>query len=284
MDKTNPIADFLVSEESERAFIARPRRFGKTLTLQIMAYMLAAGVPPKPKWQKSTPVDADRLFGGLAVYDRLKGGDASLGTLLREPHFVVVLLLADAVSGIVLMQLIIDSISRAAGRAFGRRVRAEVQSCSSAAEAMSVLVAAVPDGVPVAVLVDGYDSAVLSDISKGDWAAAQRGVEALESLMLSSKDATHGPRIARFVICGATRLAPGHPHSFIFCGANTFVDLTAAPIASRMFGFSEQELRQTFPAELARLGHRGSCTILGMSLPDYDARDVAVALLRQWYG
>ena len=51
VDKTSAIADLLMGDEGmhrhTRAFFARPRKFGKSLTLDIAAEMLAAGeLPP----------------------------------------------------------------------------------------------------------------------------------------------------------------------------------------------------------------------------------------------
>jgi prolyl-tRNA synthetase family II len=64
---------------------------------------------------------------------------------------------------------------------------AEVRAASSPGKAMQMLVSAVPRGVPVALLVDEYDAAIIQDVSKGRWAAASAGVDALRSLAMATK-------------------------------------------------------------------------------------------------
>ena len=54
------------------------------------------------------------------------------------------------------------------------------------ADALGALIDAVPDAVPVALLVDEYDAAIIQDVSKGRWAAADMGVEALRSLAMTT--------------------------------------------------------------------------------------------------
>jgi hypothetical protein len=39
----------------------------------------------------------------------------------------------------------------------------------------------------VALLVDEYDGAIIQDVSKGRWDAADAGLEALRSLIMSTK-------------------------------------------------------------------------------------------------
>jgi hypothetical protein len=103
VDKTGAIADLLNhgAPDAHRVFFARPRKFGKSLTLSIAGEMLAAGALPPgvAPWPGYAPADARALFGGLQVHERLLRGDASLGSLLQRPHFVVKLGLGGTTSG-----------------------------------------------------------------------------------------------------------------------------------------------------------------------------------------
>jgi hypothetical protein len=58
----------------------------------------------------------------------------------------------------------------------------------------------------------------------------------------------------------------------LFSGANNFADLTDTPLLSRGLGFSEAEIRGTFPGELARLGANAGTDAEG-----------AIAELAHWY-
>ena len=272
VDKTSAIADLLQygSPDAHRVFFARPRKFGKSLTLSIAAEMLAAGPLPRgvAPWPGYAPVDAQALFGGLQVHERLLRGDPSLGTLLRRPHFVVKLSLGDAQTGAELHGAIKDGIAEVASFAFGEALGEKVEKRTTPSGALSVLVGAVPASVPVALLVDEYDAAIIQDVSKGRWAAADMGVEALRSLAMSTKSPHFGSRIERCLITGVARFS----RTSLFLGANNFADLTGDPLMSRVLGFSEAEIRATFPEELARLAGGLGTDVAG-----------AVAQLAHWY-
>jgi len=253
VDKTGAIADLLSSMRSQsRAFFRRPRQFGKSLTLSIAAEMLAAGALPPgvAPWPGYAPVDVPGLFCGLQVHERLLAGDASLRGLLQRPHFVVKLRLGGAQTGAELDAVIKEGIAEIAVQAFGDEVGRRVMLRSNPSSALSALVNAVPSSVPVALLVDEYDGAIIQDVTKGRWAAADAGLEALRSLAMSTKSPHFGSRIKRCIITGVARFA----HTSVFSGANNFEDITGDPLLSRVLGFSEAEIRATFPAELERLG------------------------------
>jgi hypothetical protein len=274
VDKTSAIADMLAGDagmhNATRAFFARPRKFGKSLTLDVAGTMLAAGELPAGvhSWPGYQPVDVDAAFGGLAVHARLRAGDPSLRGLLRRAHFVVKLSLGGVRTGARLQGAIFDTIARVATAAFGDAVEARVLRASSAESALAALLSAVPSGVPVALLVDEYDAAIIQDVVKGRWAAADDGLEALRSLLMATKSLDDGARIKRCIVTGVARFA----RTSLFSAANNFADMTDSPLLSRVLGFSEAELRGTFSAELARLAAG-----LGTDV------DGAVAELARWY-
>ena len=253
VDKTGAIADLLSSMHTRSCvFFARPRKFGKSLTLSIAGEMLAAGkLPPSAQpWPGYAPVDIEQLFGGLQVHERLLRGDASLRGLLQRPHFVVKLGLGDAGSGAQLHGAIKDSIAAVADRAFGEALGAKVRQTTTPSGALGALVDAVPSSVPVALLVDEYDAAIIQDVTEGGWASAKEGIKALRSLAMSTKSPHFGSRIERCLITGVARFA----RTSLFSGANNFEDLTGDPLLSRVLGLSAAEIRATFPEELERLG------------------------------
>ena len=273
VDKTSAIADLLnhaAPGDLHRFFFARPRKFGKSLTLSIAAEMLAAGeLPPSAQpWPGYAPVDTEQLFGGLQVHERLLRGDATLRSLLQRPHFVVKLGLGGASSGAKLEAAIFDEIAGIAGTAFGESVEGKVRLQGTPMGALGALVNAVPSAVPVALLVDEYDGAIIQDVAEGDWSSARKGINALRSLAMSTKSPHFGSRIERCLVTGVARFA----HTSLFSGANNFTDLTSHPLLSRVLGFSEAEIRATFPAELERLALGQGTDVNG-----------AMQQLAQWY-
>ena len=271
VDKTGAIADLLAYMHKRRhVFFARPRKFGKSTTLSIAGELLAAGaLPPNVKpWLGYKAVDTHALFGGLEVHRRLLREDATLGDLLRRPHFVIKLSLGDAQSGTELRQAIKDGIADTAAEAFGEALSVKVQQRATPSGALGALVGAVPSAVPIALLVDEYDGAIIQDVSSGRWEAAATGMEALRSLLMATKNLTFGPRIQRCLVTGVARLA----RTSLLSGAANFKDLTNHPLLSRVLGFSEEEICATFPVELQRLAHG-----LGMD------RQGAIKHLAHWY-
>ena len=274
VDKTGAIADLLSSKQGMRdqpcVFFARPRKFGKSLTLSVAAEMLAAGELPqgvKP-WKSFERVDIDASFGGLDVHTRLLNRDASLGGLLQRAHFVIDINLGGVLTGTELRGRIFGRLASIAGSAFGDALEADVRQASTPDEALEVLLVAVPRGVPVAVLVDEYDAAIIRDVTKGSWAAANAGIEALHSLLMATKALGTGARIERCIVTGVARFA----HASLFSGANNFADLTSSPLLSRVLGFSKDEICASFPEELERLASHLRVSV-----------DGAVAQLEHWY-
>jgi hypothetical protein len=187
---------------------------------------------------------------------------------LRRAHFVVKLGLGTAQTGARLESCMFDNIVAAAAASFGRKLAADVRRMSSPATALSVLINAVPRGVPVALLVDEFDSAIVQDVTDGEWGAADDGIAALRSLLMVTKAPDVGARIERCLVTGVARFA----RTSLFSGANNFVDMTDSPLLSRALGFSEAEIRGNFSAELARMA-----ASLGMNVDD------AMVKLAHWY-
>ena len=282
VDKTGAIVDVLANDNlSYRAFFPRPRRFGKSLTIGVMAEMCAAGKLPEgvAPWPGFVDVNIDRVFGGLEVHERWKQGDAAARSVLDRAHFVIKLPLGNAQTGSKLEQSIIWRVADIAGLAFGRALRTEILQAPTCGAALDALICVIPEAVPVAVLVDEYDQAIINDVAEEQWAAAKQGLAALRSLMMISKAQGPDGRIERFIVTGATRFA----RTSLFSGANNFVDLSAAPEASRMLGFTEQEIRSNFPVELARLGQHEAARLGCAAATAAAQQDVAIRALENWY-
>ena len=271
VDKTSGVADLLMGgvAATHRAVIARPNTFGKSLTLGTARAILAAGDLPRSFWWQGYEEEAyaSRLEG-TAVYERFKRGE--LGDLMKHPHFVVSLSLGGATTGVDLKAAIVSKIAATAHRAFGPALKAEVLRQPTAEAALLTLVAAIPRRVPVAVLVDEYDAAMMQDVAAQQWDAAEKAMEALQSLMVASKDAVGESRISHFIVTGVSRF----PKVMRGSGVSNFVDLTNDPCLSAAIGFTDAEIRASFPDHLARLAANET----GGSV------DAAMAELARWHG
>ncbi len=274
VDKTKPIAQFLAGSETyQRAIFTRPRKFGKSLVLDIMAEMLRAGELPEgvPAWREYTPVDVEKMFGGLEVHDMLTRGDASLGDLFRCPRFVIQLDLGGVTTGSDTALSIINQLSDHAGLYFGPEAEAslvKLKDASTVGDVVRELISFVPKEIEVCILVDEYDAAILEDIGKERWDKAQEGLESLKSLLMITKNHLYGPRISHFIVTGVARFAI----KSLFSGANNFTDFTYSEIVSKMFGFREDEIRKTFPLHLERMARNCNKTV-----------DECVSDLALWY-
>ena len=242
-----------------RAFFVRPALFGKSLMLSTATEMLRAGeLPPGvTPWRNYVPVDIDKLFGGLAVHERLRRNDPTLGTLMRQARFVIQLGLSGAMTGDLMEGSIKHSLAGIAEQAFGPEVATTVRSQTTAGGALRALVMAVPPAVPVVVTVDGYAIPITSDIKRHRWEAAETGIDALRSLLTATKDPIVSSRIERCIVTGVARLWD----PVFNRRANNFHDFTSDPLLCAAVDFTEQEIRTTFPTELQRLA-----TSLGMDV------------------
>ena len=240
VDKTKPIAQFLAGSETyQRSIFTRPRKFGKSLVLDIMAEMLCAGEFPEgvPAWREYTPVDVEKMFGGLEVHDMIMRGDASLGDLFRCPRFVIQLDLGDITTGSDMALSIKNKLSDHAGSYFGPEAEALLVRLRdpTVGDVLCELISFVPKEIEVCILVDEHDAAILQDIGREHWDKAQGGLDSLKSLMMVTKNHICGPRISHFIVTEVARLAI----KSLFSGANNFTDFTYSEIVSKMFGFRE---------------------------------------------
>ena len=136
VDKTAAIVDMLNFSNPLRALFTRPRKFGKSLTLEMAARILAAGsLPPgvdpskiKDSWRGYAPVDIEKLFGGLAVYDELKAPLAAPYDQLNVVHFVILPELGAVSTGADLKQRIIGLLALIAGEHFGEAAEDKIRS------------------------------------------------------------------------------------------------------------------------------------------------------------
>jgi hypothetical protein len=85
---------------------------------------------------------------------------------------------------------------------------------------------------------------------------------------MSTKASGIGNRIEKCIVTGVARFT----HTSFFSGANNFVDFTDSPIISRAIGFSEEEIRTVYPAELQRLARNLHKNV-----------DGAITELARWY-
>ena len=201
-------------------FLARPRRFGKTL----LTSTLEALFQGRQDLFAGTRMDRE----GLWAWDEHRYPVLRLGLGLRSLHSRRALATA-------LTELVVDEYERA---------ELDAPATQSPARMLSRLLRDLQRARnrKVVVLIDEYDTPVTENIDQ-----APETLQAVLSLLRAFYGALKNARrsIRCVFMTGITRLSKAG----LFSGANHFYDITFAPQFNALLGFTHAEL--TAPAELA---------------------------------
>lgn len=216
VDKTPMVAQ--LAKEGKFYFLARPRRFGKSLFLDTLAEAFAGNRP---------------LFEGLYL----------------ERHW-------DWSSRYPVVRLSFAEGGLNSREALHRRIRYLLQSnaerlgvACSASDPSTCLMELIErvarrSGKPVVVLVDEYDKPILDNLTVPEVAREMRDELRGFYSVLKGQDAN-----LRFVfLTGVTKFSKVS----LFSGLNNLYDLTLDPAFATICGYTEADLRETFAPELAR--------------------------------
>ena len=221
VDKTHRIAELFAQGRSRHLFLARPRRFGKSLLLSTIEALFQGrqdlfadtwvGQEGHWDWQARTrPVLRLNLGGLRGIHDR-----GELWTALR---------------GLVEDQALPQDIALSPG--------------SPPRALRQLLTRMATTGRKVVVLVDEYDTAVTENLDRPDV------LDAMRAFYGALKDSSGC--IEYTLITGITRLA----HTSLFSGANHLTDLSHWPDVHGLLGFTHAELREPRVATLVAQGAR----------------------------
>ena len=237
VDKTRRIADLFTQAQgqSPHMFLARPRRFGKTLLLSTVEALFQGrrvlfadtwiGQEDRWDWEGHTcPVLRLDLGGLRGVHDR-KSLQTELTqcvrTQARRHRLAPLPVVADASPAAWLEELV-----------YGLWETTSHQ---------------------VVVLVDEYDTALTENLNRPE--ALPEILDVLRAFYGALKSST--PYIAYTLVTGITRLA----HASLFSGANHLADLSHNADINGLLGFTQSELREPQMAALMAQGARNlGCT------------------------
>ena len=214
VDKTAYVGRLL--DEGKHYFLARPRRFGKSLFLDTCKELFEGNEP---------------LFAGLAVHDRwdwsrrhpvlrLSFGSGNF----KEPGYLHTNLMAQL--DVLGEQLGVGSRYDTAAERFGNLVR------TSSARA----------GQRAVILVDEYDKPILDALEEPDVARANR--DFLRGLYAVVKDCDAHIRFS--FLTGVSKFSKVS----LFSGLNNLTDLTLEPDYSAICGYTDADLDTVFAPEL----------------------------------
>ena len=245
VDKTNYLHRLVTNPEGGLYFVSRPRRFGKSLMISTLKYLL--------KGEKE-------LFKGTYIYDK------------TDYDWPVVPVIHLDFSGL-------DVTSEAA---FDEALATRMELCLQAAlpnyvyredkepasnfeRALCTLYAGSgSDPASIAILVDEYDAPIGHALNRLEMAEYVRAK--LECIYGIIK--THADKVRFLMLTGVSKFS----QLSIFSGLNNLTDLYEDDFYATMFGYTEQELDDNF-------GDRMQAHAKKMKLP----YDVYRAELKRWY-
>ncbi|MDD6029638.1 MAG: AAA family ATPase [Kiritimatiellae bacterium] len=220
VDKTGGLFPLVDGSRGTQFFIARPRRFGKSLAVSTLQCLfegrrdLFRGLEIESKW------DWSRSWPVL----RLDMGSCQAETV---PDFWAAL------------DVVLESESRRLGVALrGANVPARFRFLIDDLAARSA------DGRTV-LLVDEYDKPLLGHLSRPDVTAFRDALKAFYSVVKTQEG-----RLRFTFITGVSKFSKVS----VFSDLNNLDDLTMDAVAATLFGYTHGELKRNFPGALAHIG------------------------------
>ena len=234
VDKTDNIWPLVNDSIGTQFFLARPRRFGKSLLVSTLRSLFEGrrdlfhglAIEPKWDWTKAWPVihldmgscQADTVDG---LWDKIRGRlrmeAERLGVALRENESVsnqFAFLMNDVVT------------------AYDRQAK-ESDPKSSVEQ--------------VVLLVDEYDKPILGHLSKPDVTHFRDALKEFYSVIKTME-----AKLRFTFITGISKFSKVS----IFSDLNNLIDLTMTPGEATLLGYTHEELKKFFPGALAHIGEK----------------------------
>ncbi|MBO6258943.1 MAG: AAA family ATPase [Succinivibrio sp.] len=210
VDKTEYIYHLI--KHHERVFYCRPRRFGKSLTLNIIGTLFEKGVDP--------------YFKGTWIYDKWQED--------RYPILRLSFLHFSITDVDKFRRYLCYDLARF-GRMFGIEHLDEEQD---PALCLRKLLSALPHGQQIVVLIDEYDCQLTANISKVDLYA-----QFIAVISDFYAEFTGNKHIRFLAVTGVTRLKS----DFIFSEGTDIEDVSYDHAYARMIGFTRTEIKKYYP-------------------------------------
>ena len=223
VDKTAILLELVNLSRGSQFFIARPRRFGKSLAVSTLKCLfegkrdLFAGLAIEPKWDWSKKWPVIHIDMGTMQYDTLDELSSAIASYLNgEASRLGVSIERNATIPEMFRELIVKT-------------------------------AATSDDGQVVVLVDEYDKPLLGHLMKPEATAFKNFLKPFYGVM------KYEERYQRFTfITGVSKFSKVS----IFSDLNNLDDITLDAAVATLFGYTHEEVRQNFPGCLAALGEK----------------------------
>lgn len=209
VDKTNDI--YKIISSYSRVFFSRPRRFGKSLTLDTIATLFGLGKDP--------------YFKGTFIYDKW-----------TEPTYPILRFnFLDYISSDY--ESFLSGLKNQIYK-FASKNNFEIDPIiDTPAGYMKALFEAIPIGKQIVVLIDEYDCLLTRNINNQD--LYNKFSDTLKSLYASLKGGGH---IRFLAVTGVTRLK----HVALFSVGSDIIDLTYKNLCSNIVGYTKKEIKKYF--------------------------------------
>ena len=227
VDKTGVLLPLVDMSMGKQFFIARPRRFGKSLLVSTLHCLfegrreLFKGLAIEPKWDWSQKWPVIHLDLGSCQAETVEGLWRKLGTSLE-------------------MEAFRNGVAYPSGK--------------SASEAFGLLIstlAAKSENGQVVLLVDEYDKPLLAKLGTGEVTAFKNALKEFYSVIKTQE------KYQRFaLITGVSKFSKVS----IFSDLNNLTDLTMDMRTATLLGYTRAEVRRNFPGQLAALAEANGQT------------------------
>ena len=223
VDKTGIILPLVDNSIGKQFFIARPRRFGKSLLISTLQCLfegrreLFGGLAIEPVWDWSKSWPVLHLDMGDCQSATVEGFWKKIRTMLKGES-----------------------------ERLGVPLRADEEPCGQFRFLIDDLAAKSPEGQTV-LLVDEYDKPLLGHLAKPDVTAFR---DALKEFYSTIKTAEGKQRFT--FITGVSKFSKVS----IFSDLNNLKDRTMSPKEATLLGYTHEEVRRTYPNMIRALGEK----------------------------
>ncbi|NOL50267.1 ATP-binding protein [Pelistega europaea] len=219
VDKTPCITKLI--NDADFVFLSRPRRFGKSLTLDTMAELfsgnkkLFTGLYAEHHWDWETTYPVIRLsFAGEVGSSNPQQLRSYIEGILEENGRYLEVCLDES------------ALERGVGYAFRKLIQITCEKYQQ----------------KVVVLIDEYDKPIIDNLDNSEIATEVRGI--LKSLYSQIKDLSGSIRFA--MLTGVSKFG----QMSLFSGLNNLEDITLRAEYSALCGYTQEELESVFAPEL----------------------------------
>ena len=237
VDKTGLIADLLEKETAEVTLITRPRRFGKTMGMSMLANFFDIRKDSKAMFEgleiaKNTALCSEWMNQWPTLFLSFKKVD---GLNFQDSYDMLTVVLANLYKNHMYL-LESDKINP-----FDKEIITHIMSGDASVkeikDSLALLTTTMQEyyGKPVILLIDEYDVPIAKASAKGYYAEM---LDVVKGLMQALKD-NDALRFA--VVTGCLRIAK----ESIFTGTNNFVsDTISSSHLNEYFGFTQEDVNQ----------------------------------------